>query len=122
MADNLKEAVVACSMSSESSGGARPTSALTGRDTLQADDSKMTYLQDISKAIDETNLAERSWQQQDSSLTLATVVLLVPDHVTLLAFAVSLVVQRGPDCARVAFPSAVIRELLPSRSPVLARF
>jgi hypothetical protein len=61
-------------------------------------------------------------QHQCSSPTLGTVVLLLPDHLTRVAFVVSRIIQRLLDYVGGTIPAVIFRELLPCSSPVLGRF
>jgi hypothetical protein len=83
---------------------------------------QQNHLQNKSKAVDETNWAERTWQQQDSTPALTTIVLFRPCHMTRLAFVVSLLIHRSLDCIGATSTTVVARELLPSSPLVLARF
>jgi hypothetical protein len=49
-------------------------------------------------------------------------VLLLPDHLTRVAFVVSRIIQRLLDYVGGTIPAVIFRELLPCSSPVLGRF
>lgn len=48
--------------------------------------------------------------------------LLLPDHLTRVAFVVSLIIQRILDYVGRTIPAVIFRELLPRSPPVLGRF
>jgi hypothetical protein len=125
VATTPKGAVISCAANIESSRRARLANALTEWTCRSPDDTTLVkqqdHLQNLTEAVDETNRAECTWQQQDSSPALGTIVLFRPDHMTRLAFVVSLLIHRSLDRVRATSPTVVARELLPGSPLVLAR-